>query len=123
MMRAILTSVVLGITLLVTASVPAQAAGPAMHGQNAFNGVHRGHLVVRRHIAPQAIYPFDYYGGDFGYEETASPNAAPTVIVTQPASGSAAPTVTAERDERATVETTPSGVTIVRGPGSRHIAQ
>ncbi|HUK10710.1 MAG TPA: hypothetical protein VLX09_22760 [Stellaceae bacterium] len=67
---------------------------------------------------PFAYFPYGYLGDDGYYGEGAA--AAPDVIMAEPQSV-AAPVVVA-RYQPPTVETTPEGVTVVRGPGSRRPA-
>lgn len=62
-------------------------------------------------------WPFGGFGGGF----VDNPNPSTVVLGnTGPGFGPAPPSRAAS-DDRPTVETTPSGVQIVRGPGSRHI--
>jgi len=73
------------------------------------------------------FFPFDFSGdfgfpfgswGDFGWPFPSSQLIQPAVTDDPPAAPPVAPRP--QRYEPPTVETTPSGVTIVRGPGSRH---
>lgn len=130
-MRAIMTGMIIGSIMAAATPVWAHPLHPMEHRTQLFRAAPHRHFIFsqrNRGTAPnfnhrngaQFAYPFDYFGGDLGYEAASQP--APAVVVAEPSAPPAAAPVTSERDERATVETTPSGVTVVRGPGSRHIA-
>jgi len=118
-MRAIVTGVIVGSILTVTLPAIAQPMHPMGRRPELFRVAPRHLHFFHHRSAARFSYPLDYFGDDLGYEP---PPAAPEVIVALPPAAPAPAPVTSERDERATVETTPSGVTIVRGPGSHHMA-
>jgi len=86
-----------------------------------FLGAHRffGERERKDHERAIADFPWDYPFG-WGGDTWTSPTAAYPVAPAPPPAAAAA---AVPGDDRATVETTPEGVTIVRGPGSRHIAR
>jgi len=97
------------------------AGHPMGHRATALRTAPHRHFFALRHGTNQLGYSYGYFGDDLGYEQ--APAAAPTAVIVGEPSPPAYPVrVTSERDEHATVETTPEGVTIVRGPGSHHIA-
>jgi len=102
----------LGLLLVMAAAPAAAVADPMGRGRGqGFHG-HRGHFLHRVRIAP-------FLGGAYDIGE------APILAVEPPPPmGSAPPLVLLRRvgDDRPTVEQTASGVAIIRGPGSRHIA-
>ncbi len=124
--------------LLILAIVPPAAAErSAGHGGFRFFTPARGlHQLHGRHARPFFFGPaHGYRGGLAGYGYwgdigdywdwggmPAGYDPAPTAGLI----GYPPPRLPAshdERDERASVETTPQGVTIIRGPGSRHIIE
>jgi len=107
---------------------PAMAPGGmrhnTVHGARVHRQLHR-HLALRNEHFGQAAGFAPFFGDafdTFGFDE---PMPAP--IDTGVALASPLPTLPRPPrhpgDDRATVETTPFGVTVIRGPGSRHIAQ
>jgi len=76
----------------------------------------RQHFFVRRRVEPPSGYPLDYYGADTTDEPTVT-EVSPVIVVAPPAPTPALET----REAHATVETTPQGVTVIRGPGSHHL--
>ncbi len=94
------------------------------------SGAHHGHFVASAHFGhlhdfrTRHHHPHDELSGwfwpwgfydDFG---SAFPQYGPADMTAEEYDGGGMPL--ARRYERPTVETTPSGVTIIRGPGSRH---
>jgi hypothetical protein len=137
-MRASITSTALSMILAAAMMTPTWAAGPMAHGPKGVrptpphnvrivhrhpNQLPRGNVVPRlgtfSGYVPYAYFPYGYLGDDGYYGEAASA-ATPDVIVAEPQSV-AAPVAVAHY-QPPTVETTPEGVTVVRGPGSRRPA-
>ncbi|MGO8915105.1 MAG: hypothetical protein ACLQJR_04290 [Stellaceae bacterium] len=101
--------------LLILGAVPSTAVErSARHGAFPFARAHRmhHHQLQARRVWPSFFGPGYGDWGDFGpgYGDWADPPAG-YALPPPPAP------VGRERDERATVETTPQGVTIIRGPG------
>ena len=100
----------------------------AVHGARVHRQLHR-HLAFRNarfgHTAGFA--PF-FGGGFFGdaFDTLGFEEPMPAPVDTGVALASPLPTMPRPPrhpgDDRATVETTPFGVTVIRGPGSRHVA-
>lgn len=114
-MRVPLASMVLVLTVAASA---AWASQPMAHGSSMGIGPHRHPIVhhpLQRRFIPQFAYPLDYYGDNWGYAP------APAFVAAEPPPPSTPVAIT--HYERPTVETTPEGVTIVRGPGSHRPMQ
>ena len=114
-MRAALASMVLFLSVAVS---PAWASQPMAHGSHMGIEPHHHPIVhhqLQRRFFPQFAYPLDYYGDDWGYAP------APAVVAAEPSPPTTPIALT--HYERPTVETTPAGVTIVRGPGSHRPVQ
>ena len=114
-MRVALASTVLVLSIATSA---AWASHPMGHGSHMGIGPNHhplAHHLLQRRFFSQFAYPLDYYGDDWGY-------APPPAIVTAEPPLPAAP-VAVTHYERPMVETTPEGVTIVRGPGSHRPVQ
>lgn len=137
-------SIVLALLILLGAVPAAQAEGGGGGGRAgafSFSGIHRFGGAQR--FAPSRRFAFQRRNFGFGGWEWGAPfvgpydwgdwgdwAGAPAGYGALPGYGLAAlpppppPFRTHdERDERASVETTAQGVTIIRGPGSRHIGR
>lgn len=103
--------------LLVLAAVPAAAREMRHNAARAAGARHLHDFHVRHHLHRTPFFaPGFFEGSDAPFAADPTPG-----IVVLNAAPPPAP-VHAAGDERASVERTPQGVTVVRGPGSRHTA-
>lgn len=125
-MRPWISLLLLGAGLTVAIATPAAAntttprpPGVAFHDSHMRAPFHRNHFFHRHPgfgpfvFGAPLVFPGGYYGSDIG------PGTPPVIMLSEtPAAPPPLPAV----EQRPSVETTPEGVVIVRGPGSHHLA-